>query len=123
MARKPHNYVHFQNLVEELKSHNELNNEMIAEKLDQNNAILTKMLNFDVTKIKNDKIKDKEDRLEDKGKKWKGLDSKSHMKIQRLSGKGFMGMLGDFLSTALLGIQGGLRKFLPAKLGMGLMGT
>ena len=47
MARKPHNYVHFQNLVEELKSHNELNNEMIAEKLDQNNAILTKMLNFD----------------------------------------------------------------------------
>ena len=40
MARKPHNYVHFQNLVEELKSHNELNNEMIAEKLDQNNAIL-----------------------------------------------------------------------------------
>ena len=30
MARKPHNYVHFQNLVEELKSHNEVNNEMIA---------------------------------------------------------------------------------------------
>ena len=123
MARKPHNYVHFQNLVEELKSHNELNNEMIAEKLDQNNAILTKMLNFDVTKIKNDKIKDKEDRLEDKPKKWKGLDSKSSVKLPRFSGKGFMGMLGDFLSTALLGIPGGLRKFLPAKLGMGLMGT
>ena len=101
MARKPHNYVHFQNLVEELKSHNELNNEMIAEKLDQNNAILTKMLNFDVTKIKNDKIKDKEDRLEDKPKKWKGLDSKSSVKLPRFSGKGFMGMFGDFLLILL----------------------
>ena len=41
--------------------------------------------------------------------------------MPRFSGKGFMGMFGNFLSTALIGIPGGLRRFLPRSLGLALL--
>jgi hypothetical protein len=66
--------------------------------------------------------RDKEDRLEGKKKTAKGKDwDKKKLDLPRFSGKGFMGMLGNFLSTALVGIPGGLRRFLPAALGMALI--
>ena len=197
MARKPHNYVHFQNLVNELKEQNinnvaglqshlevqtdvlqsmkglmlqgvQLENEDLKRDRDKNGkakpsnsflgiekqlesqtvvlkemskffntklpdvllketepekeqtSILSRMLGFWRKKEKDDIKRDKENRLEggvfDKKKKWdlpKGL--------RAGGGKGFMGMLGNFLSTALLGIPGGLRRFLPRSLGMAML--
>ena len=172
MARKPHNYVHFQNLVDELKEQNEHNfaglkthlaiqtdvlqsmRGIMLQGIQQENVnlkkgegdactklantlsktllkgteieeeqtgVLSNMLGFFRKKDKIDKREKKEERLEQANKEKFGLTSKSKLNLPRFSGKGFMGMLGNFLSTALIGIPGGLRRFLPRTLGMALI--
>ena len=123
MARKPHNYAHFQNLVNELKEQNAGNTASLQQHLEIQTDVLQSMKGFMLKGLQADADelrKDREKELEG-GKKGKGLTGKSKLDLPRFSGKGFMGMLGNFLSTALLGIPGGLRKFLPRSLGMALL--
>ena len=124
MARKPHNYSHFQNLVNELKNQNKENIATIEKQMEVQSALLYSMRGLLLKGVETEKTKvrkDKEDRLEGAKEKRKDLTMKSKMNLPRFSGKGFMGMLGNFLSTALMGIPGGLRRFMPASLGMALL--
>ena len=124
MARKPHNYSHFQNLVNELKDQNKNNIATIEKQMEVQSALLYSMRGLLLKGVNADKVKDRKDReneLEEKKEGRKELNMKSKMNLPRFSGKGFMGMLGNFLSTALMGIPGGLRRFMPASLGMALL--
>ena len=124
MARKPHNYAHFQNLVNELKEQNAGNIATLQTHLEIQTDVLQSMKGFMLKGLQADQAdlrKDREKELEEKKEKNKGLTMKSKMNLPRFSGKGFMGMLGNFLSTALMGIPGGLRRFMPASLGMALL--
>jgi hypothetical protein len=125
MARKPHNYTHFQSLVNELKEQNENNFAGLQSHLAVQTDVLQGMKGFLLKGVQQDQAdnrREKEDRLEGKKKTAKGKDwDKKKLDLPRFSGKGFMGMLGNFLSTALIGIPGGLRRFLPAALGLGLI--
>ena len=124
MARKPHNYAHFQNLVNELKDQNQHNFAGLQTHLETQTSVLESMRGFMLKGVQQDNLDErrkKEDRLEGKKEKSKGLTMKSKQALPKFSGKGFMGMLGNFLSTALIGIPGGLRRFLPAALGMSLI--
>ncbi len=123
MARKPHNYVHFQNLVNELKEQNAGNTASLQNHLEIQTDVLQSMKGFMLKGLQSDADtlrKERENELEGKNKGG-GLTAKSKLDLPRFSGKGFMGMLGNFLSTALLGIPGGLRKFLPRSLGMAML--
>ena len=124
MARKPHNFTHFQNLVNELKNQNSGNLATLESKIDLQTNVLQSIHTFFVSTRKEDLKKLKEAQLEaDSGSgKKKSLLGKGSVPLPKFSGKGFMGMLGDFLSTALMGIPGGLAKFLPSRLGFPLMG-
>ena len=109
MARKPHNYAHFQNLVNELKEQNAGNIATLQTHLEIQTDVLQSMKGFMLKGLQTDQAdlrKDREKELEEKKEKNKGLTMKSKMNLPRFSGKGFMGMLGNFLSTALLGIPG-----------------
>ena len=124
MARKPHNYAHFQNLVNELKDQNAGNVASLQSHLEIQTDVLQSMKGFMLKGLQSDADtlrKDKEDRLEGSKDKRKALNMKSKLDMPRFSGKGFMGMLGNFLSTALLGIPGGLRRFMPRALGLALL--
>ena len=125
MARKPHNYAHFQNLVNELKEQNENNIAGLQTHLEVQTDVLLSMKGFMLKGIQADEAdlrREKEERIEGKNKeKFGGLTKKSKFDLPRFSGKGFMGMLGNFLSTALVGIPGGLRRFLPRSLGLMLL--
>ena len=124
MARKPHNYAHFQNLVNELKEQNAGNIATLQTHLELQTDVLNSMKGFMLKGLQTDQAdlrKDREKELEGKKDKRKAINMKSKVGLPRFSGKGFMGMLGNFLSTALLGIPGGLRRFLPASLGMALL--
>jgi len=198
MARKPHNYAHFQNLVNELKDQNagniaslqshleiqtdvlqsmkgfmlqgvQLENEDLKRDRDKNGkakpsnsflgiekqlesqtvvlkemskffntklpdvllketepekeqtSILSRMLGFWRKKEKDDIKRDKENRLEGRDSKGKKKEWVLPKGMRAGGGKGFMGMLGNFLSTALLGIPGGLRRFMPRALGLALL--
>mgnify|MGYP006424023691 FL=1 len=88
-----------------------------AVRLKEQLNVLNKLFGFLQSKDKDDLRRDKEDRLEVIGKK----NSIFKNDKTKPSGKGFMRMLGNFLSTALIGIPGGLRKFLPATLGLALI--
>ncbi len=125
MARKPHNYTHFQNLVDELKDQNKNNLASLEKQLEVHAALLYSMRGLLLKGVTTDQVKlrkDKEDRLEGTKEKRKEWNMKSKVAVgSRFSGKGFMSMLGNFLSTALIGIPGGLRRFLPATLGMALL--
>lgn len=124
MARKPHNFAHFQNLVNELKSQNENNIATLSDQMAIQTGVLMSLQSFFVKTRQQDTLKEKEARLEaSTGKTGKSLLSGKGVAMPRFSGKGFMGMLGDFLSTALMGIPGGLSKFLPARLGLPLLGS
>ena len=124
MARKPHNFAHFQNLVNELKSQNENNIATLSDQMAIQTGVLMSLQSFFVKSRQQDTLKEKEARLEaSTGKTGKSLLSGKGVAMPRFSGKGFMGMLGDFLSTALMGIPGGLSKFLPARLGLPLLGS
>lgn len=124
MARKPHNFAHFQNLVNELKSQNENNIATLSDQMAIQTGVLMSLQSFFVKSRQQDTLKEKEARLEaSTGKTGKSLLSGKGVAMPRFSGKGFMGMLGDFLSTALMGIPGGLSKFLPTRLGLPLLGS
>lgn len=124
MARKPHNFAHFQNLVNELKSQNENNIATLSDQMAIQTGVLMSLQSFFVKSRQQDIVKEKEARLEaSTGKTGKSLLSGKGVAMPKFSGKGFMGMLGDFLSTALMGIPGGLSKFLPARLGLPLLGS
>lgn len=124
MARKPHNFTHFQNLVNELKNQNSGNLATLESKIDLQTNVLQSIHTFFVSTRKEDLRRLKEAQLEaDSGsEKKKSLLGKGSVPLPKFSGKGFMGMLGDFLSTALMGIPGGLAKFLPSRIGFPLMG-
>ena len=124
MARKPHNYAHFQNLVNELKDQNAGNIASLQSHLEIQTDVLQSMKGFMLKGLQSDADtlrKERENELEGKKDKRKALNMKSKMDMPRFSGKGFMGMLGNFLSTALLGIPGGLRRFMPRALGLALL--
>jgi hypothetical protein len=124
MARKPHNYEHFQNLVSELKEQNAGNTASLQKHLEIQTDVLQSMKGFMLKGLQSEADtlrKERENELEGKKEKSKGLTMKSKQDLPKFSGKGFMGMLGNFLSTALIGIPGGLRRFLPAALGMSLI--
>ena len=124
MARKPHNYVHFQNLVNELKDHNKNNIATIEKQLEVQSSLLYSMRGLLIKEGDREKTRlrtEKENELEEKKEGRKSLNMKSKVNMPRFSGKGFMGMLGNFLSTALLGIPGGLRRFMPRSLGLALL--
>lgn len=124
MARKPHNFTHFQNLVNELKNQNSGNLATLESKIDLQTNVLQSIHTFFVSTRKEDLRRLKEAQLEaDSGsEKKKSLLRGGSVSLPKFSGKGFMGMLGDFLSTALMGIPGGLAKFLPSRIGFPLMG-
>jgi len=124
MARKPHNYSHFQSLVNELKDQNKHNFAGLQTHLEVQTDVLQSMKGFLLKGVQEDQAdnrREKEDRLEGKADKRKAVNMKSKLDMPRFSGKGFMGMLGNFLSTALIGIPGGLRRFLPRSLGLALL--
>jgi hypothetical protein len=124
MARKPHNYSHFQSLVNELKDQNKHNFAGLQTHLEVQTDVLQSMKGFLLKGVQEDQAdnrREKEDRLEGKADKRKAINMKSKLDMPRFSGKGFMGMLGNFLSTALIGIPGGLRRFLPRSLGLALL--
>ncbi len=124
MARKPHNYAHFQNLVNELKEQNAGNIASLQSHLEIQTDVLQSMKGFMLKGLQADQAdlrKEREKELEGKKDKRKSLNMKSKLDMPRFSGKGFMGMLGNFLSTALLGIPGGLRRFMPRALGLALL--
>ena len=124
MARKPHNYAHFQNLVNELKDQNKNNIATIEKQLEVQSSLLYSMRGLLLKEADREKTRlrtEKENELEEKKEGRKGLNMKSKLNMPRFSGKGFMGMLGNFLSTALLGIPGGLRRFMPRSLGLALL--
>ena len=124
MARKPHNFVHFQNLVNDLKDHNKNNIATIEKQLEVQSSLLYSMRGLLIKEGDREKTRlrtEKENELEEKKEGRKSLNMKSKVNMPRFSGKGFMGMLGNFLSTALLGIPGGLRRFMPRSLGLALL--
>ena len=124
MARKPHNYAHFQNLVNELKDQNAGNIASLQSHLEIQTDVLQSMKGFMLKELQTDADrlrKERENDLEGKKDKRKSINMKSKLDMPRFSGKGFMGMLGNFLSTALLGIPGGLRRFMPRALGLALL--
>ncbi len=124
MARKPHNYAHFQNLVNELKEQNEHNFAGLQTHLEIQTEVLQSMKGFMLKGVQQeqaDKIKEKENRLEGRDSKGKKKEWILPKGMRAGGGKGFMGMLGNFLSTALIGLPGGLRKFLPRTLGLALL--
>ena len=125
MARKPHNFAHFQSLVSQLKDQNENNFATLSTHLEAQTAILQSLKGAKLKELQQDQAdlrKEKEDRLEGKNQ---GLFGKGKKEIKMpgfmRSGKGIMGGIGTFLSTALLGVPGGLRKFMPRALGIPLM--
>ena len=126
MARKPHNYAHFQNLVNELKDQNAGNIASLQSHLEIQTDGLQSMKGFMLKELQTDADrlrKEKENRLEGRDSKGKKKEWVLPKGMRAGGGKGFMGMLGNFLSTALLGIPGGLRKFLPRTLGLPLLGV
>ena len=67
MARKPHNYSHFQNLVNELKNQNKENIATIEKQMEVQSALLYSMRGLLLKGVETEKTKvrkDKEDRLE-----------------------------------------------------------
>ena len=120
MARKPHNYTHFQSLVSQLKEQNDDNFATLSSHLEAQTSILQSLKGAKLKELQQDQAdlrKDKENRLEGK----KGGKKEIKMPGFLKGGKGIMGGIGQFLSTALLGIPGGLRKFMPRALGIPLM--
>ena len=125
MARKPHNFAHFQSLVSQLKDQNENNFATLSTHLEAQTAILQSLKGAKLKELQQDQAdlrKEKEDRLEGKNQ---GLFGKGKKEIKMpgfmRGGKGIMGGIGTFLSTALLGIPGGLKRFMPRALGIPLM--
>ena len=120
MARKPHNYTHFQSLVSQLKEQNDNNFAGLSTLLEAQTSILQSLKGAKLKELQQDQAdlrKDKENRLEGK----KGGKKEIKMPGFLKGGKGIMGGIGQFLSTALLGIPGGLRRFMPRALGIPLM--
>ena len=88
MARKPHNYSHFQNLVNELKDQNKNNIATIEKQMEVQSALLYSMRGLLLKGVNADKVKDRKDReneLEEKKEGRKELNMKSKMNLPRFS--------------------------------------